>query len=226
MENSKVLIVDDDINVLTTLTKAIEAGGLKYQTANSGLDALKILETESFDCIMIDINMQGMNGFETIQEIKKRKNETPIVIVSGRKEDSDTIYCLDIGADDYITKPFNPVTLAAKIKAIIRRNKKADDNKIISIGPFTYNSSTLRFYKNDIEISLSSKENALIKLFLDEPNRVFTRDMLYEMIWDNVIIDEQTVIVYINRLRQKIEDNPNKPKYIQTVRGIGYRFTI
>ena len=125
-------------------------------------------------------------------------------------------------------RPFNPVVLAAKAKALIRRSLGALSGVggIITAGPFRYDTSTLRFYKNGGEIILSSKENAMMKLFLDNVNRIFPKDMLYELIWGEAIIDENAIMVYINRLRQKIEEDPAHPKYIQTVRGLGYRFVV
>ena len=151
-----------------------------------------------------------------------------MIIVSGRKEDFDTLYGLDIGADDYITKPFNPVTLGAKVKALIRRSRNTlpEAEHTITAGPFTYNTSTLRLYKNGVEIPLSAKENAMMKLFIDNVNRIFSKDMLYDMIWGETVIDENAIMVYVSRLRQKIEDDPATPKYIQNVRGIGYRFVV
>jgi len=230
MDESKeiILIVDDDEAVLSTLNKVVKARGMDAETVASGEAALEILADKRFDLILMDINMSGMDGFETIQAIRARKITTPIIIVSGRKEDFDTLYGLDIGADDYITKPFNPVTLGAKMKALIRRSRsgETETNPIINAGPFTYNTSTLRFYKNGTEISLSAKENAMMKLFIDNVNRIFTKDMIYDMIWDNAIIDENAIMVYVNRLRRKIEDDPSSPKFIQTVRGLGYRFVV
>jgi DNA-binding response OmpR family regulator len=172
--------------------------------------------------------MRGMDGFQVVQELRRRGIRTPIIIISGRQEDYDTLYGLDIGADDYITKPFNPVVLGAKVKALIRRSKGTMSGResTLTAGPFCYNTSTLRFYKNDLEIVLSSKENAIMKLFMDNINRIFPKDMIYEMIWGETIIDENAIMVYINRLRQKIEDDPSKPRYIQTVRGLGYRFVV
>ena len=181
-----------------------------------------------YDLILLDVNMQGLDGFAVVQRLRSRGIKTPIIIVSGRKEDYDTLYGLDIGADDYVTKPFNPIVLGAKVKALIRRSKGSlhGADAVTMAGPFRYNNTTLRFYKNGEEIVLSSKENAIIKLFMDHINRIFPKEMIYSMVWGDAIVDENTVMVYINRLRQKIEDDPANPKYIQTVRGLGYRFVV
>ena len=223
-----VLIVDDDNAVQTMLYKVIRSNGLNADRASSGEKALELTKERDYDLILLDVNMHGMDGFEVIQRLRSRGIQTPIIIVSGRHEDYDTLYGLDIGADDYVTKPFNPVVLGAKVKALIRRSRggKAGAESVITAGPFRYHTSTLRFYKEDREILLSSKENAMMKLFMDNVNRIFSRDMLYELIWGETIVDENAIMVYINRLRQKIEEDPAKPRYIQTVRGLGYRFVI
>ena len=223
-----VLIVDDEPAVLNLLSKVVRSNGLEAIEAGGGEQALAILENHHCDLILLDVNMPDMDGFTVVEKIRARGDRTPIVIVSGRKEDFDTLYALDIGADDYITKPFNPVTLGAKIKAILRRTRAsrpgAEQN--IIAGPFTYNTTTLRLYKNGTEIPLSAKENAIIKLFVDNVNHIFSKDMIYELVWGETVIDDNAIMVYINRLRQKIEDNPSQPQYIQTVRGIGYRFRV
>ena len=223
-----VLIVDDDEAVLTMLYKVIKSNGIEADTVSSGEAALEALGAKAYDLILLDVNMHGMDGFQVVQSIRKRGLKTPIILVSGRKEDYDTLYGLDIGADDYVTKPFNPITLGAKVKALIRRSRDhlPGADTVISAGPFQYNTSTLRFYKNGEEIVLSSKENAMMKLFIDNVNRIFSKDMLYDLIWGEAIIDENSIMVYINRLRQKIEEDPSKPRYIQTVRGLGYRFVV
>lgn len=227
MAEEKVLIVDDDESVRNTLYKVVKSNGIDADLASSGEEALEKLKLCNYDCMLLDVNMNGMSGFDVVSAIRGSQNHIPIIIVSGRKEDYDTLYGLDIGADDYITKPFNPVVLGAKVKATIRRSKVSDNSDpIIIAGPFTYNTSTLRFYKNGSEIALTSKENAMMKLFMDNVNRIFSKDMLYEMIWNETIIDENAIMVYINRIRQKIEEDPSHPKYIQNVRGLGYRFTI
>ena len=221
-----VLIVDDDKAVQTMLYKVIRSNGLEADTASGGQEALSLTENRKYDLILLDINMHGMDGFEVIQRLRNRGVKTPIIIVSGRQEDYDTLYGLDIGADDYVTKPFNPIVLGAKVKALIRRSKGELGAAVIAAGPFRYNTSTLRFYKDDREILLSSKENSIMKLFIDNVNRIFSKDMIYDLVWGEAIIDENAIMVYINRLRQKIEDDPSTPRYIQTVRGLGYRFVV
>ena len=223
-----ILIVDDDAVVLALLSKVIRSNGLNAEAVDSAEKALEMLKDHTYDLILMDVNMRGMDGFSAVETIRGKGIRTPIIIVSGRKEDFDTLYGLDVGADDYITKPLNPVTLGAKVKALIRRSRNtlSEADPIITAGPFTYNTSSLRLYKNGTEISLSAKENAMMKLFIDNVNRIFSKDMLYDMIWGEAVIDENAIMVYISRLRQKIEDNPAVPKYIQNVRGIGYRFVV
>ena len=224
----KVLIVDDDHTVSSMLSKVMKSNGLESDAVFSGEEALRVLNKQTYDLILLDINMSGIDGFEVVQSVRQKGIKTPIIIVSGRKEDFDTLYGLDIGADDYITKPFNPITLGAKVKALIRRSHYhlPGDESVISAGPFTYNTSTLRFYKNGEEILLSSKENAMIKLFIDNVNRIFSKDMIYDLVWGDAIIDDNAVMVYVNRLRQKIEDDPSNPKYLVNIRGLGYRFVV
>ena len=223
-----VLIVDDDEAVLTMLRKVMKSSGIESDAARSGGEAIELAGRGHYDLMLLDINMPGMDGFEVIQTLRGRGLKLPIIVVSGRKEDYDALYGLDIGADDYLTKPFNPVTLGAKVKALIRRSRgdMTGAGGILAAGPFRYDTSTLRFYKDGKEIVLSSKENAMMKLFLDNVNRIFTKDMIYDMVWGSSIVDENAIMVYINRLRQKIEMDPARPVYIQTVRGLGYRFVV
>ena len=223
-----VLIVDDDESVRNMLYKAIRSAGMDAYTVSGGEQALELVKQRLFDLILLDVNLKGMDGFQVIEALRSRGSRIPVIIVSGRKEDYDTLYGLDIGADDYVTKPFNPVVLAAKVKALIRRSRGglSGADPVITAGPFQYDTSTLRFYKSGTEIILSSKENAMMKLFLDNVNRIFPKDMLYELIWGETIVDENAIMVYINRLRQKIEEDPARPRYLQTVRGLGYRFVV
>lgn len=204
----------------------MDSNELKSDVAYSGTEALKKIQTNTYDVILMDITMDDMEGFDVIKKIRSQGIETPVIIISGRSEDYDALYGLSIGADDYITKPFRPVVVGAKVKALIRRTKEQVNNKtIIEKGRFRYDTTTLRFYKDNEEIILSSKENNLMLLFMSHPDQVFTKDMIYEHVWGtSIAVDDNTIMVYINRLRSKIEDDPTKPVYIQTVRGNGYRF--
>ena len=220
----QVLITDADAGSRTVLGRALRAGMMQTEAAASGEEALDRLARAEYDLLILGIDLPGIDGFHVIQTVRRRGSRIPIMVVSSHDEDYEQLYALDLGADDYITKPFNPVILAAKAKALIRRSRGLPLEEVITAGPFSYNSGTLRFYKNGEEIVLSSKENAMMKLFMDNVDRIFSRSRLYDLIWGGNIVDENTVMVYISRLRAKIEDDPSHPHYIQTVRGLGYRF--
>ena len=225
----KVLIVDDDPSISKLLEKVMHSNGLETAVADSGLAALNLLKNHTYDMILMDIMLGDMEGFEVIKRLRSQGIKTPVMIVSGRNEDYDSLYGLSLGADDYITKPFRPLVLGAKVKALIRRNKDMvlNNSDVLECGPFSYNTSTMRFYKQDEEIVLSSKEASLMLLFMKHPGQVFTKDMIYEHVWGNTIaVDDNAIMVYINRLRGKIEENKQKPGYIVTVRGLGYRFVV
>lgn len=219
----KALIVEDDAAVRNTLTKVLTSSGIQSVPTASGQEALEKILTDTFDIVLLDINLGGMDGFEVIHALRDGGNHIPVMVVSGRTEDVDMLYSLEIGADDYITKPFNPVTLAAKVKALIRRSQTSSAAAIES-GPFRFDNETLKLYKDGIELPLSAKESAIMKLFLDNPNRIFSKASLYDLIWGNTNVDDSAIVVYINRLRNKIENDPSRPEHIQTVRGLGYRF--
>ena len=196
---------------------------------NSGAAALDVIARQSgtLDMILMDITLGDMEGFDVIQTIRRNGVTTPVIIISGRNEDYDFMYGLSLGADDYVTKPFRPQILGAKVKALIRRSKSfsQENSQQISCGPFLCDTTTMRFYKNNVELNLSEKEPSLLLLFVRHPQQVFTKDMIYEQIWGNLIaVDDNAIMVYINRLRSKIEDNARTPQHIITIRGVGYRF--
>ena len=222
-----ILVCDDERDIVSALQIYLNAEGYRVLEAYNGREALAILSHEEVHLVLLDIMMPAMDGLSVLTILRESYN-LPVILLTAKSEDTDKVIGLNVGADDYVTKPFNPVILGAKVKALIRRSRGQlpGTETVLTAGPFLYNTSTLRFYKNDLEIPLSSKENALIKLFLDNINRIFSKDMLYELIWGETIIDENAIMVYISRLRQKIEDDPSKPQYIQTVRGLGYRFVV
>ena len=222
----KVLIVDDPA-ICKLLEKVMLSNDLIPTVVTCGKDALSVLKTHTFDIILMDVMLGDMEGFEVIKKLRNQGINTPVMIVSGRNEDYDSLYGLSLGADDYITKPFRPLVLGAKVKALIRRNKNLvlDSSNILESGPFSYDTSTMRFYKNGEELILSSKESTLLLLFMKHPQQVFTKDMIYEHVWGTAVaVDDNAIMVYINRLRGKIEDDRQSPKHIITVRGLGYRF--
>ena len=221
-----VLIIDPDVNSRMVLARSLRASGMSAEAVSSGEEGMERLWRVGYDLVVLELDLPGIDGFRLIQDLRRRGVRTPAVVCSAHSEDYEQLYALDLGADDYVTKPFNPVVFAAKARALIRRSRGLPMENVVTAGPFSYDTGTLRFYKNGEEIVLSSKENAMMKLFMDNVDRVFSRSRLYDLIWGGSLVDENTVMVYISRLRAKIEDDPAHPHYIQTVRGLGYRFAV
>ena len=223
----RILVCDDERDIVSALRIYLTAEGYEVLEAYNGSEMLRLAATQEVHLILLDVMMPGMDGLSAMAELRKTSN-VPVILLTAKSEDTDKVLGLNLGADDYVTKPFNPVVLGAKVKALIRRSRNYGPGKgeEIIAGPFRYHTGTLRFYKNGQEIPLSSKENAMMKLFIDNVNRIFSKDMLYDLLWGEAIIDENAIMVYVNRLRAKIEEDPAHPAYIQTVRGLGYRFVV
>ena len=222
----RVLIIDADAHIRTVLGRSLRAAAMVTESSSSGEEGLERLTLASYDLVVLELDLPGIDGLHVIQTIRGRGMRVPIIVLSSHSEEYEQLYALDLGADDYVTKPFNPIILSAKARAIIRRSRGLPLEDVITAGPFAYNTGPLRFYKNGEEIVLSSKENAIMKLFMSNVDRIFSRGRLYDLIWGGNLVDENTVMVYISRLRAKIEDDPSRPRYIQTVRGLGYRFVV
>lgn len=221
-----ILICDDQPDIVNALKIYLSMGDYRLFEAYTGRQAVELVQKEEIHLILMDIMMPEMDGIAATQRIREFSN-APIILLTAKSENEDKVLGLNVGADDYITKPFRPLVLGAKVKALIRRNKNMvlDHSDVLDCGPFTYNTSTMRFYKGEKEISLSSKENSLMLLFMKHPGQVFTKDMIYEHVWGtSVAVDDNAIMVYINRLRGKIEEDRQKPEHIVTVRGLGYRF--
>ncbi len=228
MSKPRVLVADDESYIRKMVAASLECENIQVTQAETGLEALDMVKQDRFDLIILDIMLGDVSGYDVINSIRSLGINTPIFLLSGKREDYDKIIGFGVGADSYITKPFSPSVLCAQVKTHIRRYKelleaKENNNKIV-LGPFTFNIKTYTCYKNGVALNLSSKELQLLKFFIESPNQVFTKEQLYQNVWGNVIIDDNTIMVYIRHLRSKIEDVPNKPKYLQTVWGIGYRF--
>lgn len=227
MEQIKILIVDDEPLVRRTISRVPESEGMTTLQAASGVQALDMVGSQHFDLIILDIVMDGMDGFQVIRQIRGLGILTPVFILSGRQADNDKILALGIGADDYITKPFSMSVLCAKVKACLRRvvlSAQRSEN-VITLGPFTYICDEMRLLKDGCQVFLSSKESLLMKYFLNNPGKILSKEQIYHNVWGNSVVDDNTVMVHIRRLRMKIEDDPNHPQHLKTVRGIGYQFT-
>jgi len=225
----RILIIDDEVYIRKLIIKSLIHENYLIEEASNGPEALTHLKNNPFDLIILDVMLGDEDGFELIKEIKSAGIKTPIIFVSGRSEDYDKILGLGLGANNYITKPFSPTILCAHVKAQLRSYKEYTTAKTIAPNfiirdPFKFDLKTYKFYKNEKLIDLSYKENMLIKFFMENPEQVFTKEQLYENIWNDIIIDDNAIMVYIHQLRKKIEDNSKSPKHITTVWGIGYKF--
>ena len=225
----KVLIVDDDISICKLLEKVMHSNELDTETAGSGKEALELLKHHTYDVILMDIMLGDMEGFDVIKELRASGIQTPVMIVSGRNEDYDSLYGLSIGADDYITKPFNILEVKARIKAILRRNSKAsaktEASSRIETGDMRMDCDSRSLFIHDKEVYLTAKEFDVLELLAMNPNKVYSRENLLNLVWGyDYPGDARTVDVHIRRLREKIEMNPSEPKYVHTKWGVGYYF--
>ncbi|WP_026881122.1 response regulator transcription factor [Clostridium akagii] len=224
-----ILIIEDDINIAELERDFLQLNGYKSDIAEDGEEGLKKALTGIYDVIIVDLMLPKKNGNEIIKEVRK-KFEIPIIIVSARTEDIDKIRGLDFGADDYLTKPFSPAELAARIKSHINRYKRLkgtsnNTQEIITRGGLEISTSSHRVQVNGEEVQLTSKEYSILVFLAENPNIVFTKDQIFEKIWGGeAYSDTATVPVHIQKIRKKIEKDPSNPEYIETLWGTGYRF--
>lgn len=226
INNKLVLIVDDKLSVTRLVTDYLNSKGYRTITAWDGNQALTEARINHPDIILLDIMMPHMDGFEFIKEFRKESN-APIILLTAKIEEVDKVVGLGLGADDYMTKPFGMAELAARIKAVLRRSDPSRiQNQIIQSGNLRIDPEKFEVSLNDQEITLTPMEFQLLLTLAQKPGRVFTREqILSEIQGDSYDSLEKTINVHIRNLRVKIEDDPANPKYIQTVFGVGYRFT-
>jgi DNA-binding response OmpR family regulator len=221
-----VLIVEDVPEMSELMRTYIELEGLSATETHSAEEAEERLRSADYDLIVLDLNLPGMDGFEFLQRLR-RSSTVPVMIVSARDEDEDIVTALGIGADEYLTKPFSPRTLAARVRALIRRNKgyaRQEGSKVERFGPFEFDLDSGILMKGDERVPLSAKEFSVLAYLLGVRGKSRTPEDIFEAVWDRKYGDVTAVGVYIQRLRRKIEDNPSAPAYILTERGFGYRF--
>ena len=221
-----ILAVDDDPKILKILQHTLTKEGFKVSTASCGEEALQIARQTFPDLVLLDIMMPGMDGFETFQRLKAIR-EVPVIFLTARSDEIDKVVGFRMGVDDYQTKPFSPIELALRVKAVLRRS---GEQKVKSENSLKYGSMELDYDKRVVEINsqkveLTPKEFELLWLMASNPNRVFTKAHLLDKIWDSSFYgDDNTVTVHIRKLREKIEFDPSKPAFIKTVWGTGYKF--
>ncbi len=225
---NKILLVEDDVEISAMLKNFLSTEDFEVVTAYDGESACRKFFTDTFSLVLLDLMIPKMSGIEVMGKIRER-HTVPIIIISAKDTDSDKTLGLGLGADDYITKPFSVTEVLARIKANIRRSTKyaageISPQTILEKDGLKMNLDDYSVTKNGNKIELTSKEFDILKLFLQNPKKVYTREQLYSLVWkDTYYGDENAVNVHISRLRNKIEDNPRKPRYVITVWGIGYK---
>ncbi|HKL80323.1 MAG TPA: response regulator transcription factor [Mobilitalea sp.] len=224
----RVLVVDDEKLIVKGIRFSLEQDGMEVDCAYDGEEALEAARKKDYDVVLLDVMLPKLSGFEVCQQIREFST-MPVIMLTAKGDDMDKILGLEYGADDYITKPFNILEVKARIKAIIRRSSKNnaanEENRTISFGDMKIDCENKRVYIASKEVNLTAKEFDLLELLIFNPNKVYSRDNLLNIVWGyDYPGDVRTVDVHIRRLREKIESNPSEPKYIHTKWGVGYFF--
>ena len=229
MNQPKILVVDDDKEIVDAIDIYLTGEGFHILKAYDGYDALKILETEHADLMIIDVMMPGLDGIRTTLKVRETSS-IPIIILSAKSEDSDKILGLNIGADDYLSKPFNPLELVARVKSQLRRYtqlgnlSQGSNENVYKCGGLTINDDTKEVFVDDEPIKLTPIEYNILLLLTKNAGKVFSIDEIYKQIWNEEAIGaDNTVAVHIRHIREKIEINPREPRYLKVVWGVGYK---
>ena len=229
MTGAKVLVVDDETEIRELIVKYLRREEIQTEEATGGISAVDRILQQDFDLVILDIMMGDLDGFEVLKRVRPVKPRLPVLLLSARQEDYDKVLGFGLGADDYVTKPFSPAELTARVKAHIRRTRALisqpeDENTVLEKGSLRLDLKSYTLTKNNAPIELSARELRLLRFFMENPGQVFTKIQIYRNVWENEFYDDNSVMVYISRLREKIEENPREPMFIQTVWGIGYKF--
>ncbi len=224
----RVLIIEDDLDIAELERDYLQLNGFRADIAQDGLAGLKKAVTGAYDVVVVDLMLPGKDGYEIIREIRKTL-EIPVIVVSAKNDDIDKIRGLNFGADDYLTKPFSPAELTARIKAHSKRYERLRGHKpayeVIQYKGLEIDTASHKILVNDKEVQLTAKEYELLVFLASNPNIVFSKDHIFDMIWgDEYCGDTATVAVHIQKIRKKIEKDPANPEYIETLWGTGYRF--
>ncbi|BDZ80256.1 response regulator transcription factor [Claveliimonas bilis] len=225
----RILIVEDDELIAELEQDYLLAEGMESDIVANGAEAVRRFREREYSAVLLDLMLPGKSGFDICREIRTQ-SDVPILLVTAKKEDIDKIKGLGLGADDYVVKPFSPVELTARVKAhmqIHKTLKEGNKEDVIFVGSLRIYPGSYRAYRGEQNLELTSREFQLLMFLAQNLNIVFTRQQIFDNVWGmEAVGDMSTVTVYVNKLRDKIEDDPSEPKYIQTVWGVGYRFTL
>ncbi len=225
-----ILIVEDEESIRRFIKINLERAGYIVKEAGTGEEGIEIARREKIDILVLDIMLPGIDGFETCKILRSEFPSLGIIILTAKTQDVDKILGLEYGTDDYMTKPFNPMELVLRIKSLVRRMESTQDDsdsKYMEFGPFKIDVYSRKFFKSSIEMDLTPTEFSIVKIFMENPGRAFTRDEILNMVWGyDFVGDSKIVDVNIRRIRSKIETDASEPKFIETVWGIGYRWNM
>ncbi|GAU77655.1 response regulator transcription factor [Fusibacter sp. 3D3] len=230
MKKNKILIVDDEIHILELLRYNLEGNGYEVVQAESGEEAMTIIESQTLEGVVLDLMLPGMDGIEVLRKIRQSEHSRlPVIMLTAKNEEIDAVIGLEMGADDYIGKPFRTRELISRVKAVLRRAELRElptsSNILINKEGLSINTETHQIFKDSVELILTLKEFELLEKLMKSPGRVYTREELLESIWGYDYVGEtRTVDVHIRQLRKKVEEDDKNPELIITVRGIGYKF--
>ncbi len=220
-----ILIVEDEEPIRKLIKINLERDSFNVLEADTGEKAIEIARNEEIDVVILDIMLPGIDGYEVCRILREEFPQIGIIMLTAKSQDIDKIIGLEHGTDDYMVKPFNPLELVLRVKSLIRRMKVDNFSNVINCGPFTIDIYSRKFYKNNEEIELTPIEYSIMKLFVENPGRALDRNEILNLVWGyNFVGDMKIVDVNIRRLRAKIETNPSKPEFIETVWGVGYRW--
>jgi len=229
METTRILVVDDDREIARAIEKHLTLEGFEVTKAHDGIEALDRLATEEIQLILLDVMMPRLDGLSTMMKIRE-KNNIPIIILSAKTEETDKVLGLGMGADDYVTKPFSAQELIARVRSQLRRYMTLGDmtnqskDQILVVGGLRLEPDTMNFTVDGEAVKLTAKEFKILELLMTNPGMVFSAEKIYERVWNETPYSvENTVMVHIRRIREKIEINPKEPKYLKVVWGIGYK---
>jgi DNA-binding response OmpR family regulator len=225
---AEVLVVDDDETVASVVVSYLERAGHTTRQIGDGLEALHAITAQQPDLVVLDIMLPGLDGLEVCRRIRAQWPQLPIVMLTALAEPDDRIAGLELGADDYVTKPFSPRELALRVDSVLRRSAGASTTakKVLTAGDITVDVAARRATRNGAELALTVRELDLLTFLMSHPGEAFNREQLMREVWGWTFGDQSTVTVHVRRLREKVEDDPTNPKLIQTVWGIGYRLEL